>query len=169
MDKLIKTLRQKEIVENLNTHFDEANSDEYLRNEIKKLIIDEDFELLFKLKCRPTVLRCLPFDCLIKCLKYMHPVDIYDYARTHNLDKEQMMTLSNIAILMKDPIYIYQLLTLNNAPKDMLVYGLIKTEDLKHLRLLLRTDILSTEMLSMVANEIRRIEDKINTQQITNK
>ena len=51
----------------------------------------------------------------------------------------------------------------------MLVYGLIKTEDLKHLRLLLRTDILSTEMLSMVANEIRRIEDKINSQQITNK
>lgn len=168
MGKLINTMAQKNIVSRLNAHFDESNSDDYLKAQIKDLIQKEDYKTLLKLKCRHTVLKSLSFEELLKCKFYLNAMDIYDYARIHNLDKEKIMVLSQIIIAMGDPTYIYQFIDLNNAPIDMLVYGLIKTEDLKHLRLLLRADILPKEMLSMIVDEIHRIEQKINSRHSSN-
>lgn len=163
MDNLINiaTKREKK-VESLNAHFDEANSDKFLKDEIKKLTLNKDYESLFKLKCRHTVLASLTFDQLMECLKYLKPADIYDYARVHKLSAFEMNRLSQILILMKDAHYIYQFMSLENAPIDMLLYGLIKTKNLKYLRLAIRSNLLANHNLSLLANEIKRIEDEIN-------
>ena len=50
MGRFINTMAQKNIVSRLNAHFDESNSDDYLKAQIKDLIQKEDYKTLLKLK-----------------------------------------------------------------------------------------------------------------------
>ncbi len=168
MGKLIQSMTKNNTANSLNAHFDKENSDDYLKDEIKKLIQKEDYQTLFNLKCRCTVLRSLSFQQMLKGISYMSASDIYDYARIKSLDKDQTIQLSKIIISKHDAFYIYQFMHLRNMPLDILLNGLIETENLKYLRLLLQSDVLPSEKFPIVVNEIQRIESKINARHAIN-